>query len=129
MVRHSLCFPFTARDSAMPCHLALPRGKETPAVERRKTKRGQGLTTAVDPPPVGSCPVRLLGGFAALRQRLSSRTTLSGFQTFIGLTTGVLSIAGALFALPSFFRTPPPEAHMGQIVAIWKRRRQRRLSR
>src|SRR5688572_7720052 len=43
--------------------------------------------------------------------------SLSGVQTFIGLATGVLSIGGALLAVPSFFfGTPAPTK--GEVVAI-----------
>lgn len=44
--------------------------------------------------------------------------SLSGFQTIVGLATGLLSIGGALFAIPNFFETPPPPPSKGQIVAI-----------
>src|SRR6266404_2586143 len=59
------------------------------------------------------------GGLTALRQRLSKFSpALSGFQTVVGITTGLFSIGGVLFAVPGFFKTPPPEPTMGQIVAI-----------
>jgi len=43
--------------------------------------------------------------------------SLSGVQTFIGVATGILTIGGALLAIPSFFvSTPAPTK--GQVVAI-----------
>ena len=57
--------------------------------------------------------------FRSLRQRLTAWSpALSGFQTFVGLTTGLLTIGGALLAVPDLFSSPPPELPMGQIVAI-----------
>jgi hypothetical protein len=41
--------------------------------------------------------------------------SLSGFQTFVGLTTGVLSILGALFAIRNYFM---PAAGKGEVVAM-----------
>lgn len=61
----------------------------------------------------------LSGRLGALRQRLTAWSpALSGFQTFVGITTGLVSIGGALFAVPSLFTPSPPEPTMGQIVAI-----------
>lgn len=59
------------------------------------------------------------GRLSALRQRLTAWSpALSGFQTAVGIATGLVSIGGALFAVPSFFTPAPPEPTMGQIVAI-----------
>jgi Carboxypeptidase regulatory-like domain len=61
----------------------------------------------------------LFGASSPLRQRLSALSpALSGVQTVVGLTTGLLSIGGVLLAIPGFFSTPPPAPTMGQIVAI-----------
>lgn len=41
--------------------------------------------------------------------------TLSGFQAFVGLAAGIISILGALLAIPAVFKPAPG---MGAIVAI-----------
>jgi hypothetical protein len=43
--------------------------------------------------------------------------SLSGVQTFIGVATGIVTIGGALFAIPSFFVSPPAPTK-GHVVAI-----------
>jgi hypothetical protein len=69
------------------------------------------------PPSTGTAGP--LGGLTALWQRLSAFSpALSRFQTFVGITTGLISIGGVLVAVPGFFKTPPPEPTMGQLVAI-----------
>lgn len=50
-----------------------------------------------------------------LRGLARLNVSLSGLQTAIGLTAGIVSIAGALFAIPGFF-TPAPGK--GEVVAI-----------
>ena len=58
------------------------------------------------------------GAPTTLRQRLSEvGPSLSKVQACVGLITGLLSIGGALLAIPQFFK-PPPESHAGQLVAI-----------
>jgi hypothetical protein len=52
--------------------------------------------------------------FGHLRWNVS----LSSFQTFIGLGAGIVSIAGALVAIPGLFASPPPPPTKGQLVAI-----------
>lgn len=59
------------------------------------------------------------GTLSALRHRLTAWSpALSGFQTCVGMAAGLVSIGGALFAVPSLFTPAPPEPTMGQIVAI-----------
>lgn len=51
------------------------------------------------------------------RRRLGRLTApLSRLETFIGLATGVVSVAGVLLGVPDFFKAPPPDK--GQLVAI-----------
>ena len=71
------------------------------------------------PPPSDTGTAGPSGGLMALWQRLSTLSpALSRFQTFVGITTGLISIGGVLVAVPGLFKTPPPEPTMGQIVAI-----------
>ena len=54
----------------------------------------------------------------ALLARLSLMSpSLSKLQAVVGVVTGLLSIGGALLAVPQFFR-PTPDATVGQVVAI-----------
>ncbi len=53
-------------------------------------------------------------GLSVLGWRLR-KLSLSGFHTIVGLTTGVLTITGALVAIPDFFKPPRGK---GEVVAI-----------
>ena len=58
------------------------------------------------------------GGRVLFGLRLGDFTTsLSRLQTVVGLVAGLVSIAGALFAVTNFFK-PTPVSNAGQIVAI-----------
>ena len=71
-------------------------------------------SSAMAPPPQdappGSRTTRLFG-------QLRSNVSLSSFQRFVGLAAGLVSIVGAIVAVPSFFKSPPPPTK-GQIVAV-----------
>ena len=67
----------------------------------------------VEATPSEATPGRSLFGARLPRLTLS----FSGLQASIGLTAGILSIAGALFSIPHFFSPPPPPGK-GEIVAI-----------
>lgn len=57
--------------------------------------------------------------FSALRHRLTAWSpTLSSFQTCVGIIAGLVSIGGALLAVPSVFKPAPPDPTMGQLIAI-----------
>lgn len=47
--------------------------------------------------------------------RLRLKTSLSALQTVVGLTAGLMSIAGALVAVPKFFEAPSGK---GEVVAV-----------
>ena len=94
-----------------------------------KQERGYGLTTPSDAPSTQNDPALSGWSLTALRHRLSTVSpTLSMFQSLVGLTTGLISIGGVLFALPSLFNGPPPQPSMGQISRSWRKRRRRSRS-
>jgi hypothetical protein len=50
--------------------------------------------------------------------QLRWNASLSSFQAVVGLAAGLVSVGGALLAIPGFFQTPPPPPSKGQIVAV-----------
>ena len=77
------------------------------------------MTTPSDAPSVQNDSALSGWGLTALRHRLSKVSpTLSMFQSLVGLATGLISIGGVLFAVPSLFNSAPPQPSMGQILAI-----------
>jgi hypothetical protein len=74
----------------------------------KKKRRSASMMTGRDPD--GMRASRLFGH---LRWNIS----LSGFQTAVGIVTGLVSVGGAILAVPSLFSSPPPPTK-GQLVAI-----------
>ncbi len=74
--------------------------------------RGLGNSSPSQPGPLAGAGDLLRGLLGKVPR---PNVTLSVFQTFVGVTAGIISILGALFAIPSYFKPAPGK---GQIVAI-----------
>jgi len=72
-----------------------------------------GDTSSTDSPSLAGS-----GALTAMMQRLSTMgPSLSKFQAVVGLITGLLSIGGAILAIPQLFSSTQAPA-MGEIVAV-----------
>lgn len=69
----------------------------------------QGEETVETAPDIPETPAARPASFSPLR------SSLSRFQTFVGLTAGVVSITGALLSFTGYFK---PAAGTGKLVAI-----------
>ena len=71
-------------------------------------------------PPTPASAESAVGGVLANLRRIRGRiprlnVNLSRFQTALGLAAGIISISGALLALPNYFK---PAVGKGDLVAV-----------